>query len=651
MCLDTGEKAGQLRMGKYEALSRCACVTACKGRWYASSRRLFDTSLVIKPSSSSPAGSTLVVACRLPRCLLSLLGTCFRATLCTALGNLRSSCARFCWLQPFKSPRLSVHAEAHRPPLIPGLAFPSDEEVAPKSQPCTPQPGSENVVEGSRDFSSDNSDSNNAASATSGRAATAAPDDAAQGAGSSQSAFSAIFRRYLTATALPPAIPASAAAAHGISPESCSHHPQQQQQQHSGNSSGGDISGISTAFCSTATEALSWDEEEKRGENAALAAPAQGTSRPGVSRFLSTGSGNVRSETAGAGGGRDRAGSPPATWRARVWARLRSVGGGALGTVQDAAAAAGVPSDIGSVERSSEDRMQSDTDRWWAPMAPMAGSLQLEGEDRAAAETMSHRRRAARRLAGSSRGRGRGGEPGAPGPDARDDGRSDGGGVAAGSGCDGGGAGAGVPTGDAGSDSRVGNHDGRASSAGQLWVPEVVAAGVAVGAVAEEVGGTRQAGGTVVRRTAEHSLAGGGGIAESATACANLSADRDVAAATAAAAASAACTNPAIPCAGQHHLDVKNSVHAGNERGGGEEGGAEIEVGACKGENSSPLQRETGSKSPVLPRARILWRAFSEVDHDTITENHRLAGLRHLARFAPPPGIENPPMCYVPPQG
>lgn len=392
---------------------------------------------------------------------------------------------------------------------------------------------------------------------------------------------------------------------------------------------------ISTAFCSTATDGGESgvggvgvgvpfrDEEEKLSENAAVVAPPQSTIRPGLLGLFRNGSGNDRSESDGARGGRARTG-----WRARVWARLRSVGGGAggnnpAGSGQDAAA--GVPSDIGSPERSSEGRLQIDTNRRGASVPSVAGSLQVEGEDlRTAVDTMSHRRRTARRLAGS-RGRSCGGESQASGPAVRDDGRNHGGDVAAGLESDGGGAD--LPTSVAGSGTRVGNHDSRATT-GHLRVPQTAAAGAAVGAVAAEnapsgrrcsdgdgeAGGAHQeAEGTVGRRTGGRSLAGGGVVAARA-----------------------------------RHPEGKGSGDAGKNRGGGE-GEAEIEVG--KGEDCVSSRGEMGSKSPVLPRARVLWRAFSEVDHDTITENHRRAGLRHLARFAPAPGIENPPMCYVPPQG
>ncbi|CAM9422554.1 unnamed protein product [Ectocarpus sp. 13 AM-2016] len=57
---------------------------------------------------------------------------------------------------------------------------------------------------------------------------------------------------------------------------------------------------------------------------------------------------------------------------------------------------------------------------------------------------------------------------------------------------------------------------------------------------------------------------------------------------------------------------------------------------------------DTESMSPALPRARMLWRAFSEVDHNKIEDNHRRAAQRHLARFDPAPGVRNPPMCYGP---
>ena len=38
--------------------------------------------------------------------------------------------------------------------------------------------------------------------------------------------------------------------------------------------------------------------------------------------------------------------------------------------------------------------------------------------------------------------------------------------------------------------------------------------------------------------------------------------------------------------------------------------------------------------SPDLPRARPMWRAFSEVDHDRVKENHSRATQRHLSRLS-----------------
>lgn len=58
----------------------------------------------------------------------------------------------------------------------------------------------------------------------------------------------------------------------------------------------------------------------------------------------------------------------------------------------------------------------------------------------------------------------------------------------------------------------------------------------------------------------------------------------------------------------------------------------------------------TPSTEDSLPRAKLLWRAFAEVDHDQITENHRLATLRHLARRTVQPTQPNPPLCHFPPR-
>lgn len=577
----------------------------------------------------------------------------------------------------FLSPPVSVHAEMQPPALcFPVVRFASDEEETPTSQPCTPQPGSDSIDQGSLVISRNNSAPNNAAaSATSDRALSATPavDDAAQGPGpgSSQSAFSAVFRRYLTATAVPPATPAYAAAAPDISPESCSHGPQQQQQTGSGGG-GGNVSGVSTVFCSTATDrgdggvaaALSWPEEEKRGENAADVARPAITRRPGLLGLFRGGSGNGSGEADTARGARERTGSlQNPGWRARVWATLSSARGGAgasnplAGGVEEAAA--GVPSsDIVSVQRFSEERSQIGADRRGAGTSSSAGSsLQGRGEDRVTVESMSHRRRTGRRLAGNRGRRCDGDSRASSGPAVRDGGgRNNGGGVAARSGCDGGGAGA--PAGVVGSGTWAENDGGRATT-GHSWVPEIVAADAAVGAVpagnarggrsscsggdGEAGGARREAAEAAVRTTAGHAAAGRGDITDSPAACAEfLTGDNVVAA--------AAHTNLVMPPVSQHHPEGLKSSDAGNETGAAGGGERRVEVRGGSEGGVSPLG-ETISNSPALPRARVLWRAFSEVDHDTITENHRLAGLRHLARFAPGPGIENPPMCYVPPQG
>ncbi|CAN0518926.1 unnamed protein product, partial [Scytosiphon promiscuus] len=57
---------------------------------------------------------------------------------------------------------------------------------------------------------------------------------------------------------------------------------------------------------------------------------------------------------------------------------------------------------------------------------------------------------------------------------------------------------------------------------------------------------------------------------------------------------------------------------------------------------------DAGLTSPVLPRARVVWRAFSEVNHGKIEDNHRRAAQRHFARFSLTPAFENPPVCYSP---
>ncbi|CAN0337578.1 unnamed protein product, partial [Hapterophycus canaliculatus] len=68
-----------------------------------------------------------------------------------------------------------------------------------------------------------------------------------------------------------------------------------------------------------------------------------------------------------------------------------------------------------------------------------------------------------------------------------------------------------------------------------------------------------------------------------------------------------------------------------------------------RGEDSCRTSRsgDTQPEPLALPRARVLWRAFSEVDHEKIGENHRLAALSHQARFGPIPGVRNSPVCRV----
>ena len=82
--------------------------------------------------------------------------------------------------------------------------------------------------------------------------------------------------------------------------------------------------------------------------------------------------------------------------------------------------------------------------------------------------------------------------------------------------------------------------------------------------------------------------------------------------------------------------------------GASSHGGQAIIAEEQKGGVSGPPPGEERLTSPVLPRARVLWRAFSEVNHGKIEDNHRRAAQRHFARFSLTPAFENPPMCYSP---
>ena len=48
---------------------------------------------------------------------------------------------------------------------------------------------------------------------------------------------------------------------------------------------------------------------------------------------------------------------------------------------------------------------------------------------------------------------------------------------------------------------------------------------------------------------------------------------------------------------------------------------------------SRRVDGRSDAASPDLPRARPMWRAFSEVDHDRVKENHSRATQRHLSRL------------------
>ncbi|CBJ31614.1 expressed unknown protein [Ectocarpus siliculosus] len=447
------------------------------------------------------------------------------------------------------------------------------EDGFPASLPCTPQPGSsigstsssENLVDEAAAVTHAGVTADAPPAAIKG----AAPVNIDGGAASSYSAFSGMFRRALTATALPPDTPT----AHG-SP-SAGHGAQLRQQQHGLDGNGGDGSSDQNplALCPTGDGggssgdiALVWGEE-KQSENGSHT--TTDAARPRGRPFLRS-----------SGGASDRT-----PWTHRFWARssgdsCRHEAGRRWGT--GGGPASGVSN--GSPERSSGEN--------GSPEGSLGEAAAFEGHH-GLFDALSHRRREAHRarLAGGSRAqeRGRGG-----------DGHLTSAAAAA------------EPDSGGGNNSR---------SRGN-------AAGCVVGATADQQVSPEPA---VLATPAPPETAAGSALRSSSSTNNNDGGGREVTAAGGGAAAEISRVERGCP-----------------PRGGGvaeDAGNGDEERGEDRG--SFP-PGDTESIPPGLPRARMLWRAFSEVDHNKIEDNHRRAAQRHLARFGPAPGVRNPPMCYGP---
>ncbi|CAN0299053.1 unnamed protein product, partial [Ectocarpus sp. 4 AP-2014] len=456
----------------------------------------------------------------------------------------------------------------------------SQEEGFPASLPCTPQPGSSiGSTSGSSETLGDE-----AAAVTHAGVTADAPPAAVNGAAptnidgsavSSYSAFSGIFRRALTATALPP----DTTTAHG-SPSVC-HGAQLRQQQHGLDGSGGDGTSDENplALCPTGDGggssgdiALVWGEE-KQSENGSHT--TTDAARPRGHPFLRP-SGGASSGT---------------PWMHRFWARFSGdscshEAGRRWGTGRrPASGVSDGPPECSSGENGS-------------PEGSLGEASAFEGHH-GLVDALSHRRRVARwaRLAGRSRAQERG------------RGSSDGHLTSAAA------AAAAEPDSGGGNNSR---------SRGN-------AAGCVVGATADRQVSQEPAVLATPATPAPPGAAGGSAPRSSTTTNNNDGGGEEVAAAGGGAAA-----------------EVSQAERGFLPRGGGVAEDAGNGDGERGEERGSFPPGDAGSMAPGLPRARMLWRAFSEVDHNKIEDNHRRAAQRHLARFDPAPGVRNPPMCYGP---
>lgn len=508
-----------------------------------------------------------------------------------------------------------------------------EAEADPPSRPFTSQQAGNNNTSIGGNGSNSSNHGNNAMSPMNGGAIATAPAVnrgtktaagcgdgavavAGDDAGSNSSAFSAIFRRSLTATAVPHGTP-------GVTPTAqdnttsvgfFSERPPQEQQQQLGDGAGTNrgLSPADGGESGGGRQSQFWEAEEKRGEmdssatTAVVAPPPQAPSRSGILRLFG-------SSSSGSNGNDSQ---PAATWSARVWERLRPAGRrtddrslndlqGVVGTETSAAASPG--------------NITNNSDGFSGP-SPEEGSLQ-------AFELLTHRRRLAARVAGSrarpgERGGNSNGHLGAT-PALSANGNN----INNGRGADG------VTT--------VFGCGGALNSGPDATVGDVEHCSSAEVGTARRTPNSRHGGGGEGRETVGEattdSLPVGDVVAESATAGNSASTDGDIISVT--------CVDPFTISRKQHYLEERSLEDAGSAQGGGEN-----ETGGSDGVSYPP--GNTPSKSPQeLPRARVLWRAFSEVDHDMIGEGHRRARLRFLERFGPAPGIENPPMCYSPFQG
>ncbi|CAB1103134.1 unnamed protein product [Ectocarpus sp. CCAP 1310/34] len=454
------------------------------------------------------------------------------------------------------------------------------EEGFPASLPCTPQPGSSIGSTSSRSSETLGDEATTVAhagvTADAPPAAVngAAPTNIDGGAVSSYSAFSEIFRRALTATALPPDTPTS----HGSL--SVCHGAQLRQQQHGLDGSGGDgNSDENPALCPTGDGggssgdiALVWGEE-KQSENGSHT--TTDAARPRGRPFLRP-SGGASSGT---------------PWMHRFWARFSGdscsheagrrwgTGGGHASGVSD-----------GPPQRSSREND--------SPEGSLGEAAAFEGHH-GLVDALSHRRRVARwaRLAGRSRAQERG------------RGSSDGHLTFA----------AAAAAADAAEPESGGGNNSR--SRGN-------AAGCVVGATADRQVSPEPA--VLATPTPPEAAAGSAPRSSTTTNDNDGGGEEETAAGGGAAAVVSQAERGFLPRGGGIAEDAGN--------GDGERGE----------ERGSFAPGDTESMSPGLPRARMLWRAFSEVDHNKIEDNHRRAAQRHLARLDPAPGVRNPSMCYGP---
>ncbi|CAM9823075.1 unnamed protein product, partial [Ectocarpus fasciculatus] len=490
------------------------------------------------------------------------------------------------------------------------------EEAFPASHPCTRQPGSSIGSTSSEDNLSDASTAVTHGEVTATLPADAPPATAINGtapanndccgAVSNYSAFSAIFRRALTATALPPDTPT----AHG-SPSVVCDGAQHRQQQHRLDGSSGDGGSDGNPLAvrpigggGGGDIALVWGEEKQSENGDRTTADA---ARPRGRSFLRS--------SGGASGG--------TPWMHRFWARFsgdncRHEASRRWGTGGGAASGAW----NGSPERSSAENgsPEGSLGENGSPEGSL-GEVAFEGHH-GLVDALSHRRRVARwaRLAGRSRAgeRGRGTSDGHLGAAAAAAATA----TAVEPGSSGDNSSSSRSRGNAAAGCVVGTTTTAATDQQQVPAEPAVSATPALPEPAAE--GTPRSSSSTATTTNDNDEGGGGGGGGGEAAAAGGGAAAEVSR------------------EGGGFLPRGGGVVAEDAAGNGDG-----ERGGERDESRAPGDAE--SISPAgLPRARMLWRAFSEVDHSKIEDNHRRAALRHLARFGPAPGVRNPPMCYGP---